>query len=207
MDVRRGRYLADHISSARLVELPGHNFDPLVGDQERLFSELEAFLANVRDGGELVAEPDRVLATVLFTDIVDATAHAADLGDRAWRKLLEEHHNIVRSQLSRFRGREMDTAGDGFFATFDGRAGDSLRLRDPRQSPRAWPGDSRGAAYWRLRAGRWQDRGYRGPHRRSGRLTRGSQRCPGLEHGQGSRSRIGDRFRGPRTARAQRHSG
>ena len=122
MDVRRGRYLADHISSARLVELPGHNFEPLVGDQERLFSELETFLANVRDRRELVAEPDRVLATVLFTDIVDATAHAADLGDRAWRKLLEEHHNIVRGQLSRFRGREMDTAGDGFFATFDGPA-------------------------------------------------------------------------------------
>jgi class 3 adenylate cyclase len=122
MDVRRGRYLAEHISSARLVELPGHNFEPLVGDQERLFSELEAFLANVRDGGELVAEPDRVLATVLFTDIVDATAHAADLGDRAWRELLPKHHEAVRSQLSRFRGREMDTAGDGFFATFDGPA-------------------------------------------------------------------------------------
>jgi class 3 adenylate cyclase/pimeloyl-ACP methyl ester carboxylesterase len=122
MDVQRGRYLADHISSARLVELPGHNFEPLVGDQERLFSELETFLANVRDRRELVAEPDRVLATVLFTDIVDATAHAAALGDRAWRKLLEEHHNIVRGQLSRFRGREMDTAGDGFFATFDGPA-------------------------------------------------------------------------------------
>jgi class 3 adenylate cyclase/pimeloyl-ACP methyl ester carboxylesterase len=121
-DLRRGRYLADHISGARLVELPGHNFEPLVGDQERLFSELEAFLVNVRDGGEQVAEPDRVLATVLFTDIVDATARAGDLGDRAWRKLLEEHHNIVRGQLSRFRGREMDTAGDGFFATFDGPA-------------------------------------------------------------------------------------
>ena len=119
---QRGRYLAEHIPSARLVELPGHNFEPLVGDQERLFSELEAFLANVRDGAELVAEPDRVLATVLFTDIVDATAHAADLGDRAWRELLQKHHEVVRSQLSRFRGREMDTAGDGFFATFDGPA-------------------------------------------------------------------------------------
>jgi class 3 adenylate cyclase/pimeloyl-ACP methyl ester carboxylesterase len=122
LDVRRGRYLADHISSARLVELPGHNFEPLVGDQERLFSELEAFLANVRDERDLVAEPDRVLATVLFTDIVDATAHAADLGDRAWRELLQKHHEVVRGQLSRFRGREMDTAGDGFFATFDGPA-------------------------------------------------------------------------------------
>jgi class 3 adenylate cyclase len=118
----RGRYLADHIPSARLVELPGNNFEPLVGDQERLFGELEAFLANVREGGELVAESDRVLATVLFTDIVDATARAAQLGDRAWRELLQKHHEVVRSQLSRFRGREMDTAGDGFFATFDGPA-------------------------------------------------------------------------------------
>src|SRR6266536_732802 len=64
----------------------------------------------------------RVFATVLFTDIVDATAHAADLGDRAWRELLQKHHEVVRSQLSRFRGREKDTAGDGFFATFDGPA-------------------------------------------------------------------------------------
>ena len=110
--------------------------EPLVGDQEGLFSELEAFFPSVRDGGELVAEPDRVLATVLFTDIVDATARAADLGDRAWRELLQKHHEVVRGQLSRFRGREIDTAGDGFFATFDGPAGDPLRLRDPRQSPR-----------------------------------------------------------------------
>jgi class 3 adenylate cyclase/pimeloyl-ACP methyl ester carboxylesterase len=121
-DVRNGRYLAEHIGSARLVELPGRDFEPAFGDQERLFSELEAFLANVRDGGGLVSEPDRVLATVLFTDIVDATARAADLGDSAWRELLQKHHEAVRSQLSRFRGREMDTAGDGFFATFDGPA-------------------------------------------------------------------------------------
>src|SRR6266550_4558423 len=122
MDIRDGRYLADHIPGARLIELPWRDFAPQMGDPDRLFSELELFLADVVAGKQWEAEPDRVLATVLFTDIVDATARAAQLGDRAWRKLLEEHHNIVRGQLSRFRGREMDTAGDGFFATFDGPA-------------------------------------------------------------------------------------
>ena len=86
--------------------------------------ELEAFLADVSVGreGEREPEPERVLATVLFTDIAGATARAAELGDRAWRELLQKHHEAVRSQLGRFRGREMDTAGDGFFATFDGPA-------------------------------------------------------------------------------------
>jgi class 3 adenylate cyclase len=122
MDIRDGRYLADHIPGARLIELPGRDFAPQMGDPDRLFSELELFLADVVAGKQWEAEPDRVLATVLFTDIVDATARAAGLGDRAWRQLLQKHHDIVRSQLGRFRGKEMDTAGDGFFATFDGPA-------------------------------------------------------------------------------------
>jgi class 3 adenylate cyclase len=119
---RAGRYLVEHIPNARLVELPGHDFGPQFGDARRLFDELEAFLASIHEQAQLGQEPDRVLATVLFTDIVDATARATQLGDRPWRKLLEEHHEVVRRQLSRFRGREMDTAGDGFFATFDGPA-------------------------------------------------------------------------------------
>jgi class 3 adenylate cyclase len=122
MDTRNGRYLAEHIPGARLVELPGRDFAPQVGDTDRLFAELESFLEEVVEGQPWEAEPDRVLATVLFTDIVDSTAHAAELGDRAWRELLRRHHETVRSQLGRFRGREMDTAGDGFFATFDGPA-------------------------------------------------------------------------------------
>ena len=73
-------------------------------------------------GGQWKAEPDRVLATVLFTDIVGATSRAAELGDRGWRELLERHHEAVRTQLGRFRGKEVDTAGDGFFASFDGPA-------------------------------------------------------------------------------------
>jgi class 3 adenylate cyclase len=121
-DLRSSRYLAEHIPGAQLVELPGSDFAVQVGDPDRIIAELESFLDDVVADKHRAAEPDRVLATVLFTDIVDATAHAADLGDRAWRELLQKHHEVVRSQLSRFRGREMDTAGDGFFATFDGPA-------------------------------------------------------------------------------------
>ena len=122
LDVRNGRYLAEHIPGARLVELPGRDFAPQLGDTERLCAELDSFVQEVVEGDGWEAEPDRILATVLFTDIVDSTARAAELGDRAWRQLLQQHHEIVRSQLGRFRGKEMDTAGDGFFATFDGPA-------------------------------------------------------------------------------------
>jgi class 3 adenylate cyclase/pimeloyl-ACP methyl ester carboxylesterase len=121
-DVRSGRYLADHIAGARFVELPGADFSPSLGDQESLFAALESFLDDVAHGRQSAAEPDRVLATVLFTDIVGATSRAAELGDRAWRELLERHHEAVRTQLGRFRGKEVDTAGDGFFASFDGPA-------------------------------------------------------------------------------------
>ncbi|HYX75755.1 MAG TPA: adenylate/guanylate cyclase domain-containing protein, partial [Gaiellaceae bacterium] len=122
IDVRNGRYLAEHIPGATLVELPGRDFAPQAGDPDRLFAELEGFLGQVRDGKLSEKEPDRVLATVLFTDIVGSTARAAQLGDRAWREVLEQHHETVRVQLGRFRGREIDTAGDGFFASFDGPA-------------------------------------------------------------------------------------
>jgi class 3 adenylate cyclase len=121
-DVRSARYLAEHIPGARLVEVPGRDFAPQLGDTDRLFAELESFLKDVAEDGQWETEPDRILATVLFTDIVDSTARAAELGDRAWRELLQRHHEAVRSQLGRFRGKEMDTAGDGFFATFDGPA-------------------------------------------------------------------------------------
>jgi class 3 adenylate cyclase/pimeloyl-ACP methyl ester carboxylesterase len=121
-DIRSSRYLAEHIPGAWLVELPGADFLPYLGEQEQLFSELQAFLADVGEGTHRQVEPDRVLATVLFTDLVGATARAAELGDRAWRELLEQHHGAIRRQLSRFRGSELDTAGDGFFATFDGPA-------------------------------------------------------------------------------------
>jgi len=121
-DIRSGRYLADHIPGSRFVELPGADFTPARGEQEKLFDELERFLADVAAGKHAEVEPDRVLATVLFSDIVGSSEKAASLGDRAWRELLERHHELVRRELVRFRGQEVDTAGDGFLAAFDGPA-------------------------------------------------------------------------------------
>jgi pimeloyl-ACP methyl ester carboxylesterase/class 3 adenylate cyclase len=113
------RDLAGGIAGARLVELPGAEHFPWVGPQEGILDAVEAFVVEL---GGVEAELERSLATVLFTDIVGSTDRAAALGDRRWRQLLEEHHRRVRGQLSRFRGVEIDTAGDGFFATFDGPA-------------------------------------------------------------------------------------
>jgi class 3 adenylate cyclase len=114
--VDQARYLAKSIRGAKLVELPGEDHTPYAGDADALLDEIEEFLTGIRHG----PEPDRMLATVLFTDIVGSTKRAAELGDHDWREMLEEHHTIVRRQLARFRGVEVDTAGDGFLATFDG---------------------------------------------------------------------------------------
>jgi pimeloyl-ACP methyl ester carboxylesterase len=116
--VEEGRYLAARIPGAKFVELHGIDHLPWVGDQDAVLDEVEEFLTGVRQG----PEPDRVLATVLFTDIVSSTERAAELGDQGWRHLLESYYGIVRRELARFRGREIDTAGDGFLATFDGPA-------------------------------------------------------------------------------------
>jgi class 3 adenylate cyclase len=109
-------YLAEHIPGAKLVELAGEDNLIFVGDSDADVDEVEEFLTGARH-----APPtDRVLATVLFTDIVGSTQRAAELGDRRWRDLLDAHDGAVRRQLERFRGREVSTAGDGFLATFDG---------------------------------------------------------------------------------------
>jgi pimeloyl-ACP methyl ester carboxylesterase len=115
--VENARWLARHIAGAKYVELPGVDHVPWI-DSDDILDEIQEFLTGVREP----AEPERVLATVLFTDIVRSTERARELGDRRWRDLVEEHHALVREQLQRFRGREVDTAGDGFFATFDGPA-------------------------------------------------------------------------------------
>ncbi|HET9324189.1 MAG TPA: adenylate/guanylate cyclase domain-containing protein [Gaiellaceae bacterium] len=112
-----GRYIAERIPGARFVELGGDDHSPWI-DPDQVVDEVEEFLT----GGRRAAEPDRVLATVLFTDIVGSTVQAASLGDRRWRSLLEQHHELVRRELQRYRGVEVDTAGDGFLATFDGPA-------------------------------------------------------------------------------------
>ena len=113
----RTRFMGEHIPGAELVALPGDDHLPWEGDRDRLLDEVEQFLSVVHE-----VEPDRVLATLLFTDIVGSTARAAELGDRAWRELLGRHHQVVRAQIARFRGREVATTGDGFLATFDGPA-------------------------------------------------------------------------------------
>jgi class 3 adenylate cyclase len=116
--IESGRYVARHIPGARFVELPGQDHLGFVGDQDGLVAEIQEFLTGVREA----PEPDRLLTTVLLTDIVGSTERAAELGDSRWRDLLEAHHTAVRRELGRFRGREIDTAGDGFLATFDGPA-------------------------------------------------------------------------------------
>ena len=112
------RFMAQQIPGAKFVELPGRDHLAWGEDADAIVDEIEEFLTGIRHG----PEPDRVLATVLFTDIVGSTEKAATLGDRRWRDLLEGHHTLVRRELARFRGREIDTSGDGFLATFDGPA-------------------------------------------------------------------------------------
>ncbi len=121
VEVERGRDLAGRIPGATFVEFPIEGHIPTGSAVEPILDEITRFLrATWEDDSE--REPDRVLATVLFTDIVGSTERMAQLGDAGWRELLERHHAIVRAQLARARGREVDTAGDGFFASFDGPA-------------------------------------------------------------------------------------
>jgi class 3 adenylate cyclase len=115
INVNGGRFLAEHIPGARYLELPGKDHIPFVGDNADAIQE---FLT----GSRAPVEIDRVLATVLFTDIVGSTEKAAALGDSRWRKLLDDHHITIRRNLTRFRGREVKTTGDGILATFDGPA-------------------------------------------------------------------------------------
>jgi class 3 adenylate cyclase len=116
LDVRHSRYLAEHIPGARLVELPGVDNMPSVGDADALVDEIETFLT----GGRRAREPERALLTVLFTDIVAGTRRVFEIGDARWRDLLAAHDAAVRRQLAIGGGREIKTIGDGFLATFEG---------------------------------------------------------------------------------------
>jgi class 3 adenylate cyclase len=116
IDIRHSRYLAEHIPGARFVELPGT--DTLFGDDAIELDEIEEFLTGARHA----PDPERILATVMFSDIVDSTRRASELGDRRWRELLQTMEGGVTRELTRFRGRAVKTMGDGFLATFDGPA-------------------------------------------------------------------------------------
>jgi class 3 adenylate cyclase len=119
INVEGGRFLAEHIPGARYVELPGVDHAPMIGDNaDEIADAVQEFLT----GARAPVEVDRVLSTVLFTDIVGSTEKAAALGDRRWRDLLDKHHALIRTDLARFRGREVKTTGDGILATFDGPA-------------------------------------------------------------------------------------
>ncbi len=118
IDIRHSRYLAEHIPDARFVELPGSEAITFGADDDRLLDEVEEFLTGTRKP----PETERVLATVMFSDIVDSTSRAADLGDRRWRELIESLGDATMAELRRFRGRPVKTMGDGFLATFDGPA-------------------------------------------------------------------------------------
>ncbi len=112
-----GRYIADHIPNARFALLPGDDHVPMI-DPDQIADQIEEFVTGVAPAPDI----DRVLATVVFTDIVGSTERAASLGDQRWRHLLEDHHAVIRAALERYRGREVDTAGDGFLTVFDGPA-------------------------------------------------------------------------------------
>jgi class 3 adenylate cyclase len=116
--LEEARYIADRILGAKLIAVPGRDYLPWVGDQESIVAEVGKFVT----GAAPVREPDRVLLTVLFTDVVDSTKRAAELGDKRWRELLERHNALVRRNIQEYRGREVDRAGDGFLTTFDGPA-------------------------------------------------------------------------------------
>jgi pimeloyl-ACP methyl ester carboxylesterase/class 3 adenylate cyclase len=118
IDIEHARYLGLRILQSKLVELPGIDHMPWIGDSEAIAQEIEEFLTGERH----IPEPERVLATVMFADIVESTERAAALGDRKWRELLENYQSLIRQHLGQFRGREIDTAGDGFLAAFDGPA-------------------------------------------------------------------------------------
>jgi class 3 adenylate cyclase len=116
------RYIAERIPAARLVTVEGRGHIPTPDNMQPFLTEIRLFLEEAASREEAPAEPDRQLATLLFTDIVDSTAHMARLGDAGWRELIGRHHDLVRRELARARGQEVDTAGDGFFAAFDGPA-------------------------------------------------------------------------------------
>jgi pimeloyl-ACP methyl ester carboxylesterase len=118
IEVGGGRYLAERIPRARFIELPGIDHLAWVGDSDAILNEVEEFLTGARHS----AEPSRVLATVLFTDMVESTTRAVRLGDARWRALISDHDRLLRGELARFRGREIDRRGDGFLAIFDGPA-------------------------------------------------------------------------------------
>ena len=204
INIEGGRFLAQNIPGARLIELPGADHIPFIGENSsQILDAIEEFLT----GSKPTVEPDRVLATVLFTDIVGSTETATALGDQRWRDLLDRHNTIVRRNIARFRGREANTTGDGFLITFDGPAR-AIRcataiadeLRPVGMRIRA------GLPYRRMRGNRRRYRGHSRPHRRSGVWVGEGRRGAGFEYGQGSSRGFGLAVSGSRRTCAEGYS-
>jgi Adenylate and Guanylate cyclase catalytic domain len=202
-----GRFLADHVPDAVYLELPGADHMAAEGDADAIVDAIQRFAA-----AHWVRAPEqhaeRWLATVLFTDIVGSTELAAKLGDRAWRDLLRQFHAVGRKQLDAFRGQEIDTAGDGLFATFDGPAR-AIRCAAAMAGEvkalgveiRAGPAHRRSGDEWRQgqRSGRAHRRARDGPGQRG--------RSAGVEHRERPGCRFGYRFRGARRTRTEGRAG
>jgi pimeloyl-ACP methyl ester carboxylesterase len=183
------RHLADHIPGAVFRTLPGQDIGPLRADPRPLVEAISAFVDSHRVEQ---ADFDRVLATVLFTDIVGSTERAAELGDRSWKQLLERHHQVVRAMLGRYRGVEVSTAGDGFFATFDGparavRCGQAIVAAVQALGIEIRAGVHTGEIEHMGGQRRWSGRS----PRRSCGSHRGSVRGGGVEHGARPCGRLG----------------
>ena len=185
INVEHGRFLAEHIPGARLLELPGD--DHLFFLHEQIGDAIEEFLT----GSISAAEGHRVLATVLFTDIVGSTARAEQLGDQRWRNLLEAHHTTVRRELARFRGNEVRSLGDGFLATFDGPAravrcacsiAEAVRPLDIQVRSGLHTGE--------IESRRQRRAGHRRPHRLARLGARRARRGTGITNRQGSGRRV-----------------
>ena len=187
---QQSKYLAEHLPDARLATLDGVDHFPWFADVDRVVSEVEEFVTGARSA---VAD-ERVLATLLFTDIVGSTEKAAAMGDRRWHEVIESYYRLVRRCVERFRGVEVSTEGDGFIARFDGPArAVSCAARHPRRRTRPRDRDPRRCAHRRDRAPRRRHRRPRGPHRRPGRRARRLRRGARLPHRQRPRRRFGNR--------------
>ena len=204
VSIENSRYMAAHMPGAKYVGLPGVDHSPTVGDTTAIIDEIEEFVTGERHA----IEPDRVLATVLFTDIVSSTERALALGDHRWRELLEDHDRLVRSHLERARGRAVKHTGDGFLATFDGPARAVRCARAISDAVRQLGIEIRAGLHTgECRADRRRRWRHRRSHRPAGLITRRPERGARLQHRQGSGCRIRHRVRGSRRTHAQGHPG